>query len=66
MNEITGTADVVLIRENEDGSADYSFHFPPEALQAFTRLGIMTAIMAGIKDAEKYNPDSDKDVSNEI
>ena len=50
---------VELIRENEDGSADYMFNFPPEAMAALTRLGIMTAIKAGIDDAKRLNPDVD-------
>lgn len=55
--EIVGTADVTLIKENEDGSADYMFNLPPEAMDALTRLGIMTAIQAGIEDAKKMHPD---------
>ena len=47
---------VSLIRENADGSADYQFDFPPEALRALTRLGILTAIQAGIGEAERLNP----------
>jgi hypothetical protein len=50
---------VSLIRENEDGSADYQFNFPPEALEALTRLGILTAIQAGIEDAKRLNPEED-------
>ena len=53
---ITGTAEVTLIRENPDGSADYQFNFPKEALDALTRLGILTAIQAGIEDAKRLNP----------
>jgi hypothetical protein len=49
---------VSLIRENADGSADYQFDFPPEALRALTRLGILTAIQAGIGEAERLNPDA--------
>ena len=53
---IKGDCSVSLIRENEDGSADYEFNFPPEALAALTRLGILTAIQAGIAEAEHLNP----------
>ena len=53
---IKGEGSVSLIRENEDGSADYEFNFPPEALAALTRLGILTAIQAGIAEAECLNP----------
>ena len=58
---IKGECSVELIRENEDGSADFQFNFPPEALQALTRLGILTAIQAGIEDAKRLNPDVDAD-----
>ena len=54
---IKGECSVELIRENEDGSADFSFNFPPEALQALTRLGIITALKAGIEDAKRLNPE---------
>lgn len=52
-----GTADVVLIRENPDGSADYQFNLPKEALDALTRLGILTAIKAGIEEGNNLNPE---------
>lgn len=48
---------VTLLRENEDGSAVYQFDFTREELDALTRLGIMTALMAGVADAKKYHPD---------
>jgi hypothetical protein len=57
MTDTIGTADVTLVKENEDGSAVYSFNFPPEVLDALTRLGILTAIQAGIDRAEKLHPD---------
>tara|TARA_R110000868_G_scaffold16175_3_gene73142 strand:- start:130 stop:327 length:198 start_codon:yes stop_codon:yes gene_type:complete len=61
MTETIGTANVTLIRENEDGSADYHFNFPPEALDALTRLGILTALQAAIEDAKRLNPEEDDD-----
>ena len=68
MTETIGTASVTLIRENEDGSADYQFNFPPEALEALTRLGILTAIQAGIGEAKKLAPDypSNPEFTDEI
>jgi len=57
MSNIEGIGEVILIRENEDGSADYQFIFPPEVLDALTRLGIMTAIKAGIDEAKQLNPE---------
>ena len=61
MTDTIGTAIVTLIRENEDGSADYQFNFPPEAMQALTRLGILTAIQAGIGEAKRLNPEEQDD-----
>jgi hypothetical protein len=52
-----GECSVELLRENPDGSADYQFNFPQEALDALTRLGILTAIKAGIEEAKRLNPD---------
>ena len=56
MEETIKGGSVSLIRDNEDGSADYQCDFPPEALAALTRLGILTAINAGIAEAECLNP----------
>ena len=57
MTEIKCECSVELIRENEDGSADFQFNFPPETIQAFARLGIITALKAGIEDAKRLNPE---------
>ena len=57
MNTIKGECSVELLRENEDGSAEFAFRFPQEALDALTRLGILTAIKAGIEDAKRLNPE---------
>ena len=62
---IKGECSVELLRENEDGSADYAFNFPPEALQALTRLGILTALKAGIEDAKRLNPEEPVNTSEE-
>ena len=52
--------EVSLIRENDDGSADYMFNLPPESMAAFARLGIMTAIQAGLDGAKRYEPDNEE------
>lgn len=54
---IKGECSVELLSENEDGSADFAFNFPKEAMDALTRLGILTAIKAGIEDAKRLKPD---------
>ena len=59
MIETICTANVTLIRENEDGSADYQFNFTPEALKALTRLGILTALQEAIEDAKRLNPEDE-------
>jgi hypothetical protein len=61
LTETIGTASVTLLRENEDGSADYQFNFPPEALDALTRLGILTALYAAIEDAQRLKPEEQDD-----
>lgn len=48
---------VALVKENEDGSAVYTFELTDEYKDVFIRLGIISAIEAGIEDAKKYHPD---------
>ena len=57
-----GTGNVTLLRDNVDGSAVYQFDFPPEALAALTRLGILTAIKAGLAIAKELSPDYEAEV----
>ena len=57
MTDTIGTSKVTLIRENEDGSADYLCNFSPEELDALTILGILTALQAAIEDAKRLNPE---------
>ena len=61
MTETIGTSKVTLIRENEDGSADYQCNFSPEELDALTRLGILTALQVAIEDAKRPNPEEQDD-----
>ena len=61
MTETIGTSKVTLIRENEDGSADYQCNFSPEELDALTRLGILTALQLAIEDAKRLNPEEQDD-----
>ena len=62
---IKGECSVELIRENVDGSVDYALNFPPEALDALTRLGILTALKAGIEDAKRLNPEEPVNTSED-
>ena len=61
MTDSIGTSKVTLIRENEDGSADFQCNFSPEELEALTRLGILTALQVAIEDAKRLNPEDDDD-----
>lgn len=46
--------EVKLIRENPDGSADYSFDMSPEEKEALICLGIITGLKRGIEEGKKY------------
>jgi len=48
---------VELVKENPDGSAVFTFDFTDEEKDALLRLGIITAIKAGIDEAKKYHPE---------
>lgn len=48
---------VNMIRENEDGSADFILDLTPEMMEALLRFGIVKALEAGIEEAKaKYTP----------
>jgi hypothetical protein len=46
--------EVKLIRENPDGSADYSFDMTDKEKEALLCLGIITGLKAGIEEGKKY------------
>ena len=46
--------EVKLIRENPDGSADYSFDMSTEEKEALLCLGILTGLKRGIEEGKKY------------
>ena len=54
--------DVSLIKENEDGSADYCFNLTDEEASSLLRMGIMEAIKAGIKAGDLFKVEG-QDVS---
>jgi hypothetical protein len=47
---------VNLIRENEDGSADFSFDLTSEERQSLLLYGIMQALKAAVEEGIKYDP----------
>lgn len=46
--------EVKLIRENPDGSADFSFDLSDQEKEALLCLGILTGIKRGIEEGLKY------------
>jgi hypothetical protein len=60
--------EVKLIRENPDGSADYSFDMTDKEKEALLCLGILTGIKRGIEEGKLYmteeqQQDGDEDSS---
>lgn len=54
--------EVKLLRENEDGSADFSFDLTDKEKEALLCLGILTGIKRGIEEGKLYmaeNVDTD-------
>lgn len=47
---------VHLIRENEDGSADFSFDLTSEERQSLLLYGIMQALKVAVEEGIKYDP----------
>jgi len=45
--------DVKLIRENEDGSADYTFDMTDEERQALMRFAIIESLKRGIEEGKR-------------
>ena len=50
--------EVNLIKENEDGSADFSFDLTAEDKEAFIRFGIIAALKLAIEEGRSLAPDS--------
>jgi hypothetical protein len=58
--------EVKLIRENPDGSADFSFDMSDEEKESLLCLGILTALKKGIEEGKTYmaeGAESDKEAS---
>lgn len=53
--------EVKLIRENEDGSADYTFDMTDEERQALMRWAIIEGLKRGIEEGKKLQPKVDAD-----
>jgi hypothetical protein len=58
--------EVKLIRENPDGSADFSFDMSTEEKEALLCLGIITGLKRGIEEGKKYvAPPADEDTDTD-
>jgi hypothetical protein len=44
---------VEFIKDNEDGSASFTFDLTSEEAESLLRLGILEALKAGIREGEK-------------
>lgn len=50
---------VILAKENADGSAVFTFNMTPEETRMMVLLGLKTAILAGIESAKDWDGTSD-------
>jgi hypothetical protein len=51
--------DVELIRENEDGSADYNVKMSNEEQAQLFRFAFIEMLKRGMEEGKKYEPDTD-------
>lgn len=51
--------DIILAKENADGSAVFTFDMTAEETRMMVLLGIKTALLAGLEDAKLWNGDAD-------
>jgi hypothetical protein len=56
--------DVILAKENADGSAVFTIDMTPEETKMMVLLGIKTALLAGIEEAKKWDGDPDLQEDN--
>jgi hypothetical protein len=51
--------ELVLAKENADGSAVFTIDMTPEETRVFVLLGIKTALLAGIESAKDWDGNAD-------
>lgn len=54
---------VELIKENEDGSASYSFYLTEEEASSLIRVGILEALKAGVREGDKLKVEGEDVIS---
>jgi hypothetical protein len=58
--------EVKLIRENEDGSADYTFEMTDEERQSLMRWAIIEALKRGIEEGKKLKVKEPNESNNSL
>ena len=56
--------ELVLIKENEDGSATYQFDMTDDERLQLLNLGIITALKMGIEEGRKFHEPSETSVGD--
>lgn len=51
--------DVNLIKENDDGSADYTVNMSTEEQEQLFRFALIEMLQRGIAEGKKHEPDTD-------
>lgn len=49
--------EIILVKENEDGSADYTMNLSHEEQADFLRFAFIELLKRGIKEGMKYDPE---------
>ena len=50
---------VTMLKENDDGSANFSFDLTPSEMEELLKYGILEALKAGIREGEKLTVDGE-------
>lgn len=51
--------EVLLVKENEDGSASYTFNMTDDERLQLLNLGIITALKMGIEEGKKFDDNNE-------
>ena len=56
--------ELTLMKENEDGSADFDLSISPLEVQALVNLGLIQVLKQAIEEGKKYVPASESSVGD--
>ena len=51
---------IEFIKDNDDGSANFSFDLTPEEAESLVRYGVLEALKAGVREGDKLKGDQDE------